>query len=338
MGVTINDVAKRAGVSASTVSRVLSDHPRISDETKVRVQSIVEELGYYPHAIARSLANSATKNIGIVINTEADLLVRNPFFVQALSGVSLCAQQNGYNVMFAFNKNEEEDLNIAVHYVSSHSVDGIVLFTSRTNDKCINYLRKHKFPFSVIGRPEDTKGVLWVDNDNFQATYQATDYLIGRGYNQIAFIGGPASMNVSKDRYEGYKRALAVHGIVPDKRLVFENGEFSDDFGYQAMMKMITAWDSGAPLPTAVVTVDDLQAIGVLLAMQNRLISEVAVIGFNNTPLSAYQKPTLSSVDVNADRLGFFSAKLLIDALEDVKGTPSHYIIPTALVERESTL
>lgn len=335
MGATINDVAKRAGVSASTVSRVLSDNPRISEETKQRVRKAVEELNYYPNAIARSLANCATKTIGLILNTEAESLKRNPFFIEALTGISIYAQENGYNVMFAFNKSEEEDLNIAMRYVSSRSVDGIILFTSRTNDKCISFLKKKKFPFSVIGRPDEIKGVLWVDNDNFQATYQVTDYLISKGHTAISFIGGPLGHNVSKDRLEGFKRAMSIHGVPLEKTFLFENGDFSDDFGYECMMKIISAWEAGQNKPTAVVTCDDMQALGVLKAMQEKGLSDIAVTGFNNTPLGMYQSPKLTSVDVNADKLGFYAAKVLIDFIERKEAT-THYIVPTNLVERES--
>ncbi len=338
MGATINDVAKLAGVSASTVSRVLSDNPRISDETKKRVRKAVEELNYYPNAIARSLANNSTKTIGLILNTEADSLVRNPFFIQALTGISTYAQDNGYNVMFAFNKYEEEDLNIAMRYVSSRSVDGIILFTSRTNDKCINFLKKRKFPFSIIGRPDETKGVLWVDNDNFQATYQVTDYLISKGHGAISFIGGPAGHNVSKDRLEGYKRAMSIHGATLDHSFVFEYGDFSDDFGYECMMKIISAWESGQNRPTAVVTCDDMQALGAIKAMQEKGVEGIAVTGFNNTPLGMFQNPKLTSVDVNADKLGLYAAKVLLDKIEGKENIPAHYVVPTHLVVRESAL
>lgn len=336
MGATINDVAKAAGVSASTVSRVLSDNPRISEETKQRVRKTIEEMNYYPHAIARSLVNSATNTIGLILNTGPELLMRNTFFVQALAGVSVHAQDCGYNVMFAFNKNEEEDLQIAMRYVSSRSVDGIILFTSRTNDKCIEYLKNIKFPFSVIGRPDNTKDILWVDNDNFQATYKVTDYLISKGYTSIGFIGGLSGLNVTRDRFEGYKRALSVHGLSFEKDLVFDSGEFSDDFGYDCMMLILKACDAGRNKPQAIVTCDDMQAIGALKALHERGIENIAITGFNNTPLGVYQSPTLTSVDVNADKLGFYASKLLIDQLKKVVGSPRHYIVPTVLVERES--
>lgn len=333
MSTTINDVAKAAGVSASTVSRVLSNSPRISDATKERVRKAVKELNYYPNAIARSLANKVTRTIGLILNTEAQTLIRNPFFIQAMTGISRYAQENSYNVMFAYNKEEDEDLNIAIRYVSSRSVAGIILFTSRTNDKCIDYLRKENFPFSVIGRPDETKGVLWVDNDNFQATYQVTNTLISKGHSRIAFIGGPKDHNVSRDRLEGYKRALSVHGYTIDNDIIFLNGDFSEEFGYECMQKLLFSSKVGDKTPTAVVTSDDMQALGAIKAMRNMNLSDILVTGFNNTPISTYHNEKFISVDVNAEKLGFYAAKLLLSKIEGKEDSTTHYIIPTNLVE-----
>jgi len=335
MKITINDVAKVAGVSTSTVSRVISDSPKISEETKRRVRKVIEELNYHPNAIARSLANKSSKTIGLILNTEAETLVRNPFFIQAMTGVSQYTQKNGYNVMFAYNKSEAGDLDIAVWYVNSRCVDGIILFTSRTNDKCIDFLKKNDFPFSVIGRPDQTEGVLWVDNDNFQATYQVTNDLIMKGHQRIAFLGGPRDHNVSRDRFEGYKKAMTVHGYAIDKELTFLDGNFSEEFGSECMLRIITASKKGAELPTAIVTSDDMQALGVLKAMRKKNISNIAVTGFNNTPISLYQNESFTSVDVNANKLGFYAAKLLIGKIEGKKNLPTHYIVPTNIVEVE---
>lgn len=333
MNVTINDVAKAAGVSTSTVSRVISDSPRISEETKQRVRKVIKELNYHPNAIARSLANKSSKTIGLILNTEAETLVRNLFFIQAMTGISQYAQENSYNVMFAYNKSEDGDLDIAVRYVNSRSVDGIILFTSRTNDKCIDFLTRNNFPFSVIGRPDQTEGVLWVDNDNFQATYQVTNYLIMKGHSRISFLGGPQDHNVSRDRWEGYKKAMTVHGYSIDKSITFQEGSFSEEFGSECMLNMISAKEKGTPLPTAIVTSDDMQALGVLKAMRKMNVSGIAVTGFNNVPISLYQNESFTSVDVNASKLGFFAAKLLIGKIEGRKNLPTHYIVPTNLVE-----
>lgn len=336
MGTTITDVAKAAGVSTSTVSRVLSNNPRISDKTRVRVLSAVTELGYRPHSAARSLANSASRTIGLILNTEAEQFVRNPFFIGAMAGISQIAQENDYDVMYAFNPAEKGELDIATRYVQGRTVDGIILFTSRAQDRCIAYLRQQGCPFSVIGRPDQADNTLWVDNDNFQASYQATDLLIARGHRLIAFIGGPDDLNMTKDRYDGYRRALAVHGIVPHPEHVLLDGVFTESFGYGCMRELLAHQQSGYVTPTAVITSDDLQGIGVLQALREQGRSDVAVIGFNNTGLGQYQQPALASIDINASELGSHAARLLINHLRDGSIQENHVIVPTQLVERES--
>ncbi len=330
------DVAKAAGVSTSTVSRVLSDHPRISTGTRKRVLAAVEALGYRPHAAARNLANSSTKTIGLIVNAEADQFVRNPFFIGAMSGISQLAQAHDYNVMYAFNSKEKEELEIVTRFVSSHAVDGIILFTSRTRDKCIQYLLKHKCPFSVIGRPDNAGDILWVDNDNFQATYQVTDLLVSRGHRTIAFIGGPDDLNMSKDRYDGYRRALAVHGLHASPSHVFCDGTFTEIYGSACMRSILDNPDPNLPQPTALVTTDDLQAIGALQVLRERARTDMAVVGFNNTDLAVFQQPALASIDVNATQLGFHAARLLIDALKASPRMEDHVIVPTHLMERDS--
>ncbi|RKD31218.1 LacI family DNA-binding transcriptional regulator [Thermohalobacter berrensis] len=330
MPVTIKDVAKLAKVSPSTVSRVIAESPKISEETKKRVYKAMKELNYYPNAIARSLANKSSKTLGIILpNTAEDLFV-NPFFIQAMRGISTYAQKRGYYIMLAYGEEEENEINIIKDYTNSKLVDGIILLTVRQNDKAIKYLREARRSFVVIGRPKNLENVLWVDNDNFKAMYDVTTYLIEKGHKNIAFIGGPYNLNVTKDRFEGYKRALEIRGISLDKELIKE-ADFNEVKGYQAMNEILKN-----KTPSAVITTDDLIAFGALNAIKEQN-KKIALVGFNNTPLAAYQKPTLTSVDINAEKLGYNAAKLLISKLENKKVDKNHYIVETKLIEREST-
>ncbi|MDK2986858.1 MAG: hypothetical protein PWQ96_2503, partial [Clostridia bacterium] len=166
MAVTIKDIAKLANVSPSTVSRVISNSPKISQETKEKVYKAMRELNYEPNIIARSLANNSTRILGLILPSSEDDLFENPFFMQAMKGISVYAQKKGYYIMYAFSENEEKELEFIKHYIRSKLVDGIILFTSRQNDKCISYLRNVGHPFVLSGRPEQPNDVLWVDNDN----------------------------------------------------------------------------------------------------------------------------------------------------------------------------
>ena len=216
MKVTIKDVAKEAEVAPSTVSRVLSDNPKISNETKLRVQEAIKKLKYRPNAIARSLANSKTRTLGVVLDSEAEDLFANPFFMQAMKGMSICAQSMGYYIMYAFSKKGDEELESLTDFCTSGLVDGIVLLRVVEDDKIVSFLKERDFPFVVIGRPDDEKNSMWVDNDNFSATYDVVHRLIEKGHRDIGFIGGKGQMNVSRYRLKGYKAALRDSDIAID--------------------------------------------------------------------------------------------------------------------------
>lgn len=331
MAVTIKDVAKLANVSPSTVSRVIANNPRISDATKRIVYEAMEELNYRPNAIARSLANQSTQTLGLILPSTDENLFKNPFFIEVMRGISLYAQKKGYRIMYTYSANPDEEVHFIEDFIQSKWVDGVVLLSVQEDDKCIDYLKSTGFPFVVVGRPEVTDDVLWVDNDNFQATYNVVNHLIQKGCAKITFVGGPLNMNYSRDRLEGFKRAMEVRGLPVKDEDIYEMSDLTIEHGYEAMGKIIEKAE-----PDAVVTTDDFLAIGV-----NRYVHEhgmkTKVVGFNNIPLGEYQTPSLSSVDIDAESLGYQAAKLLINSLKGIENVLNHYIVGTRLVEREST-
>lgn len=331
MKVTIREVAEYAKVSPSTVSRVLHDSPRISDETKRRVALAMEKLHYHPSAVARSLASRSTKTIGLILPNDPGDLFENTFFIRAMRGISVYAQERGYYIMYAFSQSEDVEIEFIRSYIDSKWVDGIILATTRQYDRCIAYLRSRSFPFVVIGRPEDTRDTYWVDNDNFQAMYNVINYLVEQGYKRIAFLGGPSSYNVTRNRLAGYRQALENRGLPIDERLIVEGVSFTEEAGYAAMKR--TAAELA---PDALAATDDLLAFGGLSACEELGI-EVGAVGFNNSVRGAYQSPTLTTVDINPDELGARACELLIGVLEGEELATNHVIVETRLVERDST-
>jgi DNA-binding LacI/PurR family transcriptional regulator len=331
MAVTIKDVAKRANVSPSTVSRAISNYSRISDETKKNVYAAMEYLNYKPNAIARNLASSTTKTLGLIIPNQDENLFKNPFFIQAMRGISIYSQKKNYKIMFNYSSNTDDDLNLIREFVNSKWVDGIILLTAYEDDPCIRFLSQIEFPFVVIGRPENPNEILWVDNDNFQATYQVVSHLIQNGNTKIGFISGPLHYVFSKDRLEGYKKALEIRNMEFNNKLVLNANDFDEEQGYKAMSEICKDI-----IPQAVVTTDDLLAIGALrYCKENDL--QVNITGFNNTVLSRYHNPTLTTVDINAEELGYNAAKLIISKLDGRKSNINHFIVDTSLIKREST-
>ena len=233
--------------------------------------------------------------------------------------------------MYTYSSNEDQEVDYIASLINSRRVDGIILPTVRKDDKCIAYLKEADFPFVVIGKPENTDGLLWVDNDNFHAMYSVVNYLIQKGERKIAFIGGSPTLNVTINRLEGYKRAMENIGIKIDENMI-QVAEFTEISGYDAMKKILNK-----SMPTSVVTTDDLIAFGASKAISELSQQNISIVGFNNTPLAAYRTPSLSSVDINSEELGYFAVKLLINKLENEKEYINNYIIDTKLVEREST-
>ena len=331
MKVTIKEVAKEANVSTSTVSRVISDSPQISEKTKERVREVIKRLNYKPNAIARSLANKRTRIIGVVLPSEAEDLFFNPFFLKAMQGMSSYAKKKKYYITYAFSNDEKEEVNYIKDFITSNLIDGVCLLRLRTDDKSIKYLRKMNFPFVVIGRPEEPESMLWVDNDNFKATYNLINKLIKKGHKDIAFLGAKEELTVTKDRLKGYKMACEINGLAcAEKNIVLKN-EFTEEDGYSGALELFKQ-----SKPTAVLVQDDLLAFGLLKALKSEGIEGVSVVAFNNTPLAEFQNPPLASVDINASELGYHAAKVLIEYLENNEVENNHYIIDTKLIERES--
>lgn len=330
MKVTINDVAREAGVAKSTVSRVLSNNPRISEETKAKVNEVIARLGYKPNVMARNLAKNQTKTIGVILPIDVATSFGNPIFIQMMLGISTYAQEKKYFLMYAFGKDEEEARNIQ-EFSTNGAVDGIIILRSEENDKIIKGLREADFPFVVIGRPGRETSVLWVDNDNFGATYEIVEELIKKGHEKIGFVSAKKKWTVSKDRLEGYKRALQTHGIEYNDRLVYHGDDFTEQVGIKAMEAMLMS-----ELPTAIIATDDLMAIGISKYLEDKKIKGKAIIGFNNTMLAAYQRPSLSSVEIYGNKLGYAAAKLLVDYLENHEKRHEHAIIETKLIRRET--
>lgn len=331
MGVTIKEVAKEANVSPSTVSRVISDSSQISEETKERVREAIKKLKYKPNAIARSLANKKSRILGVVLPNEAQDLITNTFFIQAMKGMSRYAQSKKYYITYAFSEDDKTELEYINNFITSNLVDGICLLRARTDDKSIKYLKETEFPFVVIGRPEESDGLLWVDNDNFQATYNLVNELIKNGHKSIAFLGAKKEWNVTKDRFKGFKVACEINGIsIKDENVVIMN-DFNEEEGRNGTIKLLENLT-----PTAIIAEDDILAFGTLKFLKERNIKSIEVVGFNNNPLAEFQIPPLSSVDINAAELGYYAAKILIDYLENNEISMNHYIIDSKLIKRES--
>lgn len=335
MAVTIKDVARVANVAPSTVSRVIANSPRISEKTKERVREVMDQLGYHPNFIARSLASQSTRAIGLVMPSSTDAVFQNPFFPTVLTGLSEGAHSKQYALHMTTGKTENEIFDGVVAMVQGGRVDGVVLLYSKVEDKVIAYLRERDFPFVVIGKPfKDDDNISYVDNDNFKAGKEVTEHLIQLGHDRIGFIGGNLDLVVTVERLLGYEKALRNSGLsLVDDYIV--NDEFLRESGQDAVKELLSLENP----PTAMVVADDLMALGVLNKLDEMGIAvpeDISIVSFNNVLIAEMARPPLTSVDINIFDLGYQAAKSLIQKIENPEEPNKRIIIPFKIVKRFS--
>lgn len=339
MSTTLADIAKRANVSASTVSRVISNHPDISEDTRKNVLKIMEEMKYQPNIIARSLARNSSRTIGVVLasRTEGALYktFRHPLSMDIIGGLSVTAYRKGYNLLISGLGNMEEDERKIRELSAGGVTDGIVYYFSRVDDPVIENLKKYKAPFVVLGKPSThSDEVNWVDNDNFLCAYRLTELLIKSGRKRIAFAGASPNFVISVDKVEGYKKALMDYGQPVDEKYIVA-GKFITENGYDMMQKMIDE----EIRPDAIIAQDDVLAFGMMNRMQElgyRIPEDIAIASFDNVPTAEFFRPGLTSVEMNAFELGVKACELLLSHIEDKEARCSNIIVPSQIIKRNS--
>ncbi|CCQ98355.1 HTH-type transcriptional regulator MalR [[Clostridium] ultunense Esp] len=333
MTVTIKDVAREAGVSPSTVSRVISGNSRISEETKRRVRKVMEEMGYHPNMNARSLVVKSTETIGLIMPRSAENTFLNPFFPEVLRGIGAAAQERGYSLLLSTGRDDGEKKETVVKMVQGKQVDGVILLNSRIRDPILAYLKKQRFPFVMVGRPLE-KNITYVDNDNVTSAKEATRYLIEMGHRSIAFVGGNPEYTVTHDRLEGYKEALKEAGLLYHPSQVL-SGDFLEEGAYEAVRALLSLGQR----PTAFLVTDDLMALGVISALKEMGLNvpeDVSIVSFNNVFLARLSSPPLTTVDIEIFQLGYQAVQKLFERIHYPEIASSHTLIKTCLVERQS--
>lgn len=335
MAVTIRDVADATNVSPSTVSRVISDSPRISQKTKEKVRLAMKELGYHPNFIARSLVNQSTNVIGVVFPSSGDTAFQNPFFTEVLRAISEGAHDEKFGIQLTTGKTEEEILNDVIQMVQGKRVDGLILLYSRQDDPIIDYLLEQSIPFVLVGQPTSKPHeITYVDNDNCLAAKEGTEGLIALNHKKIAFIGGANGLMVTSKRLAGYKLALEKADI-PIREEYIIHDDFLLEGGQHAVKKLLALKE----LPTAVLVTDDLMAMGVMQSLNEegmRIPEDIAILSFNNTIFSVLSNPPLSSIDIHIFDLGLEAIRQLVKHIKNPKEPVSNSIIPYDIMIRSS--
>lgn len=333
MSITVKEVAKKAGVATSTVSRVINDHPSISEETKRKVRKVMAELGYVPNVAARNLGKQIASAIGVILPPlDSKERLGNPFYLETIEAVNEEAGLVQMSVAVASAPDFATLLENVKRMHLQKQVDGFILTYSVNHDPVIAYLYENKIPFTLIGQPyEHEENIVYVDNDNQLLGKQATQFLVDRGHERILFATNTTRENLYFERYFGYQKALMMAGLTTYPAVKFEEPE--DYLQFEETLKTVK--------PTALVIIDDLFAMRImqLATMYGYKVPEnLSVISFNNSIFSTLTHPYITSIDVDVARLGKLATQKLMDQLNNRLTAGVKVIVPHQLILRETVI
>jgi LacI family transcriptional regulator len=334
MPTTLKDIAERVGKSVPTVSRALAGFSDISPQTRAEVQRVAEEMGYEPNITARNLQKQSTDTIALILPTARELRFSDPFFSEFLSGVVEGTSHHQYNLNISTSP-AELDRETYLKHIRSRRFDGFVLVRTQRRDERIDLLREHDIPFAAFGRVDDENDFFLVDEDGYRAMRQIVDHLVGLGHTRLACIAEPMKFTKSYHRVQGFLDGLRSHGLEGEDDLVVET-HFRQRSGRLAGAQLL---DRSQP-PTAIVACNDLIALGVLSAVQERGLvvgRDVSITGFDDILLAEYANPPLTTVHLPAHDLGEMVANLLFKAIREEPVDEKQIIIEPELVIRQSS-
>ncbi|MGB4293808.1 MAG: LacI family DNA-binding transcriptional regulator [Bacteroidales bacterium] len=332
--ITIYDIAAELGLSPSTVSRALKDHPGIRKETKQQIKETARRMGYRFNKFASNLRLKRTNTIGVVVPK-----LNSYFMATAITGIERIVSKYNYNLIIANSlENEKKEAEGVVTLYNSR-VDGLIVSLAYNTSKIKHFdiFLKKGIPIVFFDRVFECKGCVRVIIDNFKAGYEAVSHLIGQDCRRIIHVGGNLRRNVYNDRLLGYRKALEDNGINYDESLVIIN-DLTDRSGEEVVRKILRMKKP----PDAVFTANDTTAVSVILNLQKEGISvprDIAVVGFNNDPISKVIQPNLTTVNYPAYEVGEMAANVLIDRLNSSSDVfPSTIVLEHNLIIRESSL
>ena len=329
---TLEDIAKKVGVSRSTVSRVVNGFPNVTPEVRSKVVEAIQETGYHPNAAARSLASQHSGVIGLVLPRTVSSFFIDPFFPQLTQGVAYGCNKNDLTLSLYLVSNKEDEEKIYPRISRRGLLDGILVQAGQPDARMMEYLATSRVPNVILGRPFMPEGANYVDVDNVSAAANATRHLIKLGYKRIATITGERDSAATVDRLEGYKQALKNAGHAIDPSLIVE-GDFTEPGGYAAMQKLLAA------KPDAVFAASDITAVGAMDAVLGaglRIPEDIAFVGFDDVPIATMGKIKLTTIRQPILQFGIKAVELLIDVINNGKKPARRITIETELIIRES--
>ncbi len=331
--ITIKDIARILGISPSTVSRALKDHPDINTDTKKAVNELASKLKYQPNAVALSLKNSRSNTIGVIIPE-----IVHYFFSSVISGIEDVASQKGFTVIIC-QSNESYLREVAnARTLQSHRVDGILVSISKETHSFDHFenLQDVGIPLVFFDRIASEVKADQVVIDDIDASYNATRHLIETGCKRIAHFAGPQGLIIGRDRLQGYINALTEAGLPIDNRLIIEADTFEK--ARNAVGQMLDVGN----VPDGIFAVNDMTAIGAMQTIQKRgykIPHQISIVGFSDGYLSGITDPHLSSVDQHGYEMGTTAAEMLFHRIlsDEVEYVPEVKVLKADLIVRGSS-
>ena len=326
---TITDVAEALGVSTTTVSRAISGKGRIGKATRSRVLEYIEKHDYQPNVIARSLAESKTYNVALVLPNNNNF-VTSAFFQKCMVGINRVTSVAGYDMIVTMTE-EGDEVSKVEKLVRNNKVDGVILSRVVEDDKVVSYLKENKFPFVVIGAAGEDS-ILQVDHDHVAACKELTTMLLMKGYERLALIGGNSNNIITERRLEGFSKAFASQGKKVDKNLVFLDAEHSvitENFVLNIVNQKVDC----------IVCMDDSICYNVINILKKNNIDvpkDVRVASFYNSSLLENNSPSITSLQFDGTVLGMSACQKLLDSLEG-KEVETITLFDYEVVFKEST-
>ena len=334
MKIKLADIAKKANVSKMTVSRVISGKGQVAQETKDRILKIIDELGYQPNLIARSLASNRSMMLGVIIPKIQHMFLDN-YIAQILSGVTDVALQNNYRIMLCPIEPKPDQDQEYLNQARSKLLDGMLLLKTKIEDPNIDVLAESGFPFVLINHKKYTKNINFVDSQNIQGARLAVQHLYEKGHRDIAFIAGSMDETNARDRLKGFQETMLEFGLTCREHWILY-GDFNQETAYHESNKLF----QGAKIPSAVFCSDDYMAIGVINRIKEQRLNipeDIAIIGFDDIELAAYIKPTLTTIRQPIYDLGKTGAQILLNLIDGKQSVPVHKLLNVELIKRDST-
>jgi LacI family transcriptional regulator len=330
----IKDVAREAGVSVATVSRVFNDSGLVSEETRALVRAVAERLNYWPNGVARSLITNRTHAVGVLL---PDL--HGEFFSEVIRGIDLAARREGLHLLVSSSHADRGELLAAIRSMRGR-IDGLIVMAPDVDARDALHAGSAHFPLVLLdpgGAPQtcDTISIA-----NYEGAHEVTRHLLGLGHRRIAAVTGPPGNIDARQRLEGYREALRTAGAESGPELEIP-GDFSERSGYEAAARLLAL----APRPDAVFAGNDSMAVGLMSALNDRGVrvpDDLAIAGFDDIALARYVSPPLTTVHVDAFRLGERSVQMLVGLLGRPAGAaaterePAHEVLEARLVVRGS--